>query len=94
LREGSIHWESGLRKSIGKLRAFLLERGLVTGTGRQHLLKELPALLGEAEQQLSPSLFRLLGMLVAEWRQIEATLINSTATSSESLTQMLRADAF
>jgi transposase len=59
---------------INQLRAFLLERGLVTRTGRQHLLKELPALLGEAEQQLSPSLFRLLGMLVAEWRQIEADI--------------------
>jgi transposase len=59
---------------INQLRAFLLERGLVTRTGRQHLLKELPTLLGEAEQQLTPSLFHLLGMLVAEWRQIEADI--------------------
>lgn len=43
-------------------------------TGRQHLLKELPALLKKAEEQLSPSLFRLLGMLVAEWHQIEADI--------------------
>jgi transposase len=59
---------------INQLRAFLLERGLVTRTGRQHLLNGLPTLLGEAEQRLSPSLFRLLGMLVAEWRQIEADI--------------------
>jgi transposase len=43
-------------------------------TGRQHLLNELPTVLGEAERRLSPSLFRLLGMLVSEWRQIEADI--------------------
>jgi len=59
---------------INQLRAFLLERGLVMRTGRQHLLNELPTLLPEAEERLSPSLFRLLGMLVGEWRQIEGDI--------------------
>lgn len=59
---------------INQLRAFLLERGLVMRTGRQHLLNELPTLLAEAEERLSPSIFRLLGMLVGEWRQIEADI--------------------
>jgi len=59
---------------INQLRAFLLERGLVMPTGRQHLLNELPAVLTEAEQRISPSLFRLLGMLVDEWRQIEVDI--------------------
>jgi transposase len=59
---------------INQLRAFLLERGLVMRTGRQHLLNELPAVLAEAEHRLSRPLFRLLGMLVGEWRQIEVDI--------------------
>jgi transposase len=57
---------------INQLRAFLLERGIIFRTGRQHLLRELPALLAEAESRLSPSMFRLLGMLINEWHQIES----------------------
>jgi transposase len=59
---------------INQLRAFLLERGLVIRAGRQHLLDELPVVLAEAEQQLSSSIFRLLGMLVDEWHQIETDI--------------------
>jgi transposase len=59
---------------INQLRAFLLERGLVMRTGRQHLRGQLPSVLAEAESRLSSSLFRLLGMLVNEWRQIETDI--------------------
>jgi transposase len=59
---------------INQLRAFLLERGLVMRTGRQHLFNQLPEILAEAEESISAGLFRLLGMLVNEWRQIEVDI--------------------
>jgi transposase len=56
---------------INQLRAFLLERGIVVRTGRGYLRKRMPALLADAEQQLAPRMYRLLGVVAEEWRQME-----------------------
>jgi transposase len=56
---------------INQFRAFLLERGIVFRAGRQHLFKALSSLLAENESKLSPIMFRLLAIMVDEWRQIE-----------------------
>lgn len=59
---------------INQFRAFLLERGIVFRSGRQHLFKALSSLLAEAELKMSPIMFRLLAIMVDEWRQIEVDI--------------------
>lgn len=79
---------------INQLRAFLLERGIVLRTGRAHLRKMMPALLADAEQHLTPRIFRLLCVVAEEWRQVEDEIQNldreiEAIASSDSACQRL-----
>ena len=56
---------------INQLRAFLLERGIVVRTGRNHLQQLLPAVLAEVEERLSSRIFRLFAQLINEWHQLD-----------------------
>jgi transposase len=56
---------------INEIRGFLLERGITFAAGPIHLRKNLPAMLEDAEQNLSPRLRWLLDRLWQEWKQIE-----------------------
>jgi len=56
---------------INQLRAFFLERGIALRTGRPRLRRMLPALLADAEQHLSPRIYRLLCLVAEEWRSVE-----------------------
>lgn len=56
---------------INQLRAFFLERGMPLRTGRPRLRRMMPALLADAEQHLSPRIYRLLCLVAAEWRSVE-----------------------
>ena len=56
---------------INQLRAFLLERGIVVRTGRNHLQQLLPALLAEVEERLSGRMFKLFAQLMNEWHQLD-----------------------
>lgn len=56
---------------INQLRAFLLERGITFRQGRIHLRKQVPELLEDAEQRLSPLMRRLVDRLWQEWKTLE-----------------------
>ena len=57
---------------INEIRGFLLERGITFAAQPVHLRKNLPAVIEDAEQNLSPRLRWLLSRMWQEWKQIEA----------------------
>ena len=56
---------------INEIRGFLLERGITFAVGPIHLRKHLPALIEDAEQNLSSRMRWLLQRLWQEWKQVE-----------------------
>ncbi len=56
---------------INEIRGFLLDRGLTFAAQPIHLRKNLPTVIEDAEQNLSPRLRWLLDRLWQEWKQIE-----------------------
>jgi len=57
---------------INEIRGFLLERGITFAAQPIHLRKNLPGVIEDAEQNLSPRLRWLLDRMWQEWKQIEA----------------------
>jgi transposase len=56
---------------INEMRGFLLERGRVFAAGPTQLRKNLPSVIEDAEQNLSPRLRWLLDRLWQEWKHTE-----------------------
>jgi transposase len=56
---------------INEIRGFLLERGITFAAQPIHLRKNLPTVIEDAEQNLSPRLRWLLDCMWQEWKQIE-----------------------
>lgn len=56
---------------INEIRGFLLERGITFAARPIHLYKNLPNVLEDAEQNLSPRLRWLLQRLWQEWKQLD-----------------------
>jgi transposase len=56
---------------INQIRGFLLERGITFAAKPIHLYKNLPAVMEDAEQKLSPRLRWLLQRLWQEWKQLD-----------------------
>ncbi|MDR5728978.1 MAG: IS110 family transposase [Terriglobia bacterium] len=56
---------------INQLRAFLLERGITFRQRRAYLRKQIPDLLEDAEQRLSPRMRRLVDRSWHEWKTLE-----------------------
>ena len=56
---------------INEIRGFLLERGIIFAAKPIHLRKHLPAVMEDAEQNLSPRLRWLLERMWQEWKQLE-----------------------
>jgi transposase len=56
---------------INEIRGFLLERGITFPAQPIHLRKNLPTVIEDAEQNLSPRLRWLLDRLWQEWKQAE-----------------------
>jgi transposase len=56
---------------INEIRGFLLERGITFRTQPIHLRKNLPNVVEDAQQNLSPRLRWLLDQLWQEWKQME-----------------------
>jgi transposase len=71
VRDRLVAQRTGL---VNQFRAFLLERGLIVRAGRAYLWRELPQILAQAEEILSPRMFRLLRALVEQWRALETQL--------------------
>ena len=57
---------------INEIRGFLLERGITFAVQPIHLRKNLPTVIEDAEQNLSPRLRWLLDRLWQEWKQIDS----------------------
>ena len=69
---------------INQIRAFLFEHGLVMARGRRSLERTLPGVLADEATPLSGQLRWLLDTLWREWRQLEAQLLEITATIERS----------
>lgn len=65
VRERLVHNRTEV---INQIRGFLLERGITFNRGSLNLRKEMPYLLEDANQNLTPSLRILLGHLWQEWQ--------------------------
>jgi transposase len=59
---------------INQLRGFLLERGIAVAKGRASLRSHMPAILEDADQNLTPRLRNLLDHLWQEWKQLQADI--------------------
>jgi hypothetical protein len=59
---------------INEIRGFLLERGITFAAQPIHLRKNLPAVIEDAEQNLTPRLRWLLDRLWQEWKQTEVEI--------------------
>jgi transposase len=72
---------------INQLRAFLLERGITFRQGRAYLQKQVPELLEDAEQKMSPRIRQLVDRLWQEWKaleeQVEALSIEIQSIASQ-----------
>ena len=59
---------------INQLRGFLLERGITFPKGPASLRNQLPGVLEDAEQNLTPRLRGLLQQMWQEWKQLNAEI--------------------
>ncbi len=59
---------------INEIRGFLLERGITFAAQPIHLRKNLPVVIEDAEQNLSPRLRWLLHRMWQEWKQTETEI--------------------
>jgi transposase len=71
VRERLVHNRTEV---INQIRGFLLERGITFNRGPASLRKEMPSLLEDAEQNLTPSLRRLLDHLWREWQYLDSQI--------------------
>src|SRR5512144_951893 len=56
---------------INQIRAFLLERGVTFRKGPASLQRQMPAILENAEAQLSPRIRAVLATMWEEWKQLD-----------------------
>lgn len=63
---------------INEIRGFLLERGITFAADPIHLRKNLPAVIEDAEQNLSTRLRWLLERMWQEWKQVEIDIKGMT----------------
>jgi transposase len=68
VRERLVHNRTEV---INQIRGFLLERGISFKRGPKSLWKEMPSLLEDAEQNLTPRLRQLLDHLWREWQRLD-----------------------
>ena len=79
---------------INQIRAFLLERGISFRKGPATLRRQMPEILENADEKLSPAMRRLLDFLWQEWKglqvQIESlnTQLEQIASSDPSCVQL------
>jgi transposase len=68
VRDRSVQRHTAL---LNEIRGFLPERGITFAAQPIHLRKKLPAVIEDADQNLSPRLRWLLDRMWQEWKQIE-----------------------
>ena len=57
---------------INQVRGFLLDRGITFAAGPAKLRREIPQLLEDSEQNITPCMRSLLAYLWQEWKQLDA----------------------
>src|SRR5512132_581126 len=75
VRDRLVHRRTAL---INQVRGFLLERGITFAKGPAHLRKHMPAILEDAEQNLTPRMRDLLAQIWQEWKQLELDIESLT----------------
>jgi len=92
VRDRLVHRRTAVIKQI---RGFLLERGITFAKGPANLRRQMPAILEEADQNLTPRLRNLIDHLWREWNQLSADIDKiseeiETIASSDAACQRLR----
>src|SRR5665811_2021459 len=71
VRDRLVHRRTAL---INQIRGFLLERGITFAKGPANLRRQMPAILENAEQNLTPRLRSLLAHLWQEWKTLNSDI--------------------
>jgi transposase len=71
VRDRLVHRRTAL---INQIRGFLLERGITFAKGPANLRNQMPAILEDAEQNLTPRMRGLLDHLWQEWKQLNSDI--------------------
>ena len=74
--------------AINQIRGFLLERGLTFAKGPANLRNRMPAILEDAEQNITPRMRMLLDQIWQEWKRLE----NDIAIISEEIERISKED--
>ena len=74
---------------INEIRGFLLDRGITFAAAPIHLRKHLPAVIEDAEQNLTPRMRWLLQRMAEEWKQMEVDI----AAVSDEIDRISQEDA-
>ncbi len=69
VRDRLVHRRTAL---INQIRGFLLERGITCAQGPANLRRQMPAILEDAEQKITPRMRNLLAHLWQEWKSLNA----------------------
>ena len=71
VRDRVVHHRTAL---INQIRGFLLERGITFAKGPANLRNQMPAILENADQNLTPRIRSVLAHLWHEWKQLNAEI--------------------
>jgi len=71
VRDRLVHRRTAL---INQIRGFLLERGVVFAQGPANLRRQMPAILEDGEQRITPRMRNLLAHLWQEWKSLNAEI--------------------
>lgn len=71
VRDRLVHRRTAL---INQIRGFLLERGITFAQGPANLRRQMPSLLEDAEQNLTPRMRHLLDHLWQEWKSVNSEI--------------------
>ena len=91
-RERLVHRRTAL---INQIRGFLLERGIVFAKGPANLRNQMPSLLEDVEQNITPRMRKLLDHLWREWETLNCDIETvsqdiETIASQDAACQRLR----
>jgi len=75
VRDRLVHRRTAI---INQIRGFLLERGVTFAKGPANLRNRMPAILEDAEQNLSPRMRTLLARVWQEWKQLEVDIADAS----------------
>jgi len=64
---------------INQIRAFMLERGIAVRQGIRFLRTELPIILAQPDEALSPRMRRIIEDLATDWRSLDERIDNVSA---------------